>query len=256
MAKQQTRSHLAGRELQARFERIPRPGPIAGLLQRLAQFECGGGIVGTYFASPLQVDSGFGEISASKFKLAQLPERGRRVPVELQRLFQELARVTRSIVVAGQHGIVQQVLNFDFVFGIRQSFSTLARVARRRELGLPLRHLGLHGLKFRDVRSIKILQLLRISLQVIKFGPRSFNQLCVLRTQGAQRGPSPTERIVSLPKELATCGRWLINEGQQRFAIQLCRSGHARRGKNRRKNVSGAHLRINHCSVMSDCWSF
>src|ERR1700674_2178932 len=182
VAQQQPRGHLAGHELQTRFECIPRPGPIAGLLQRLAQFERGGGIIGTQFTSPLQVDSGFGEISGSEFKLAQLTERGRRIRVELQRLFQELARVTRSIIVAGQHGVVDRVLHFDFVFRIRQRFSGLGGVARRRQLSLPLSHFGLHALGFGTgaVGSVEILQLLRISLQVVELRPGSFDPLRVI----------------------------------------------------------------------------
>ena len=126
------------------------------------------------------MDSGFGVISGTEFKLAQLAERGRRAWVELQRFFQELSRGTRSIVVAGQHGVVEQVLNFDFVFGIRQGVAGLGGVAWRRDLGLPLRHLGLHGLKFGSVRSIEILQFLRIGLQVVEFGPGSFDQLSIV----------------------------------------------------------------------------
>src|SRR6267154_1058375 len=85
-------------------------------------------------------------------------------------------RVTR----AGQHGVVEQVLNFDFVFGIRQGFAGLGGVAWRRDLGLPLRHLGLHGLKFGSVRSIEILQFVRIGPQVVEFGSGSFDQLSIV----------------------------------------------------------------------------
>ena len=131
------------------------------------------------------MDSRFDEISGSEFEFAQLAERGGRGGVELQRFFEELARVTRAIVVAGEHGVVQQVLNFYFVFGIRQSLSRLAGVARRRDLRLPPSHFGLHGLQVSRIRRIEVFQFLWVGLQVVEFGPRSFDQLSIVGAQGS-----------------------------------------------------------------------
>src|ERR1700721_1745403 len=102
MAQQQPRRRLSGRDLQARFKRIPRSRPVSRLLHRLAQLKSAHRIFGVQFTRPLQTSRRFGEISGGEFKLTQLTERGRRVSVDLERAFEKMTSVVRSIVVGSQ----------------------------------------------------------------------------------------------------------------------------------------------------------
>ena len=135
-------------------------------------------------------------ISGSEFKFAQLAERGWRASVELQRFFQELARVTRSIVVTGQHRVVQQVLRLRFCLGIRQILGagrSCSCGVRALPSTSPFRP---HGLCFGRVGRVALLQLPRIGLQVVEFGPGSFDPAGVFestrraRARAQRRGSS------------------------------------------------------------------
>ena len=84
------------------------------------------------------------------------------------------------MIVTGEHGVVQQVLHFDFVFGIGQRLHGVASAASRRKLGLPLGDRCLHAPGFRTGWSVEILELLGIGLQVVEFGAGSFDPLGVI----------------------------------------------------------------------------
>ena len=101
MPQQQPRRELAGRQLQARLQRIARSRKIAGFLRRLAQLKRGSGIVWAQLTSSLQMKGCFREIPVSEFKLAELAERGRRARIKMQGFFEEPARVPGSVIVSG-----------------------------------------------------------------------------------------------------------------------------------------------------------
>jgi len=98
------------------------------------------------------------------------------------------------MIVTGEHGVVQQVLHFDFCLWDRAEVARVATPLRGGMLGPPTRDRCLHAPGFGTGLEREILELLGIGLQVDRVRGGSFDPLVLISGGKAAEGPSPTER--------------------------------------------------------------